>query len=54
MEIVYSIEDVKGFFESIPQLISSEKAQIVTVSQGQEIISGDTEKGKDISQVVAQ
>ncbi len=53
MEIVYSIEDVKGFFESIPQPISSKKAQIVTVAQGQGIISADTKKGKDISPVVA-
>jgi hypothetical protein len=60
MDIVHSIENVKMFFDSIPQpVFSSKRAQsvrldseIVTVSQGQEIDLSDAENSKGISRVV--
>jgi len=53
MDIVYGIDDVKSFFDSIPQPVCSNEKQLVTASQGRVICCIDTEKDKDISRVVA-
>ncbi len=52
MDVVHSIWDVKRFFDSIPQPVSS-RVETITVSQGQGMCPGDAEKGTDISRVVA-
>jgi len=51
MDIVYGIDDVKSFFDSIPQPFCSNEKQFVTASQCPVICSSNTEK--DISRVVA-
>jgi ATP-dependent DNA helicase DinG len=51
MHIVHSIEDVKSFFDSIPQPASPKKTTMV--SQGQRIQLSDTKKGMGMSRVVA-
>jgi len=52
MDVVHSIEDVKRFFDSIPQPASPE-VQTIAVSQGHGICPSDTEKKMGISRVVA-
>jgi len=52
VDVVHSIEDVKRFFDSIPQPASS-KIQTIAVSQGQGICPSGTEKGIGISRVMA-
>jgi len=51
MDIVPGIEDVKRFFDSIPQSASS-KVETPAVSQGQGMCPGDAEKAMGISRVV--
>ncbi|MEE9401956.1 MAG: hypothetical protein V3V47_02035 [Desulfobacteria bacterium] len=50
MDIVPGIEDVKRFFDSIPQPASS-KVETPAVSQGKGMRPSDTEKATGISRV---